>query len=261
MASLSSQSNHLSRSASGELAPSSLCGVHLKKNYGKTRAVVDANFELERGEIIGILGPNGAGKTTIFYIVAGLLTPDSGSVLLGGEDITRLPMYRRARLGVGYLPQESSILRRLTVEKNILSALEVRRQFSRKERLHRCDQIIETLHLEKIRKSLGGEISGGERRRCEIARALASDPSFLLLDEPFAGIDPISIAQMKTIISNLSTSRIGVILIDHNVRDALEVTRRLYIIDSGRVVAHGSAQDVLKSSAAQASFFGNDFLN
>lgn len=230
----------------------------LQKNY-KGRNVVDGvSFSIDRGEIVGLLGPNGAGKTTTFYMVVGLVHPSSGRVLFDGKDITSLPMYKRARLGIGYLPQEASVFRKLTVEENILLVLEMA-GIGKKERRVRTDQLIEELHLEKVRDRKGVLLSGGERRRTEIARALATDPAFILLDEPFTGVDPIAINDIQDIVAHLKQRNIGIIITDHNVKATLAITDRAYIISEGQIRTSGPAAELPNDPIARKFYLGERF--
>ena len=233
--------------------------INLRKSFGHTLAVSDVSFSMEEGEVIGLLGPNGAGKTTVFYMIAGFLRPNAGSVLFNGMMINNLPMYRRAILGISYLPQESSIFRRMTVEENILAVLEARSGLSsaaRREKAHALMQEFGVLH---VAKQPAYTLSGGERRRTEIARALAVEPKFLLLDEPFTGIDPIAIREIKLLIHNLSKKGIGVLLTDHNVRDTLAITSRAYIINKGTIVANGQPQSIIENPLVRETYLGHDF--
>ena len=233
--------------------------INLRKSFGHTLAVSDVSFSMEEGEVIGLLGPNGAGKTTVFYMIAGFLRPNAGSVLFNGMMINNLPMYRRAILGISYLPQESSIFRRMTVEENIPAVLEARSGLSsaaRREKAHALMQEFGVLH---VAKQPAYTLSGGERRRTEIARALAVEPKFLLLDEPFTGIDPIAIREIKLLIHNLSKKGIGVLLTDHNVRDTLAITSRAYIINKGTIVANGQPQSIIENPLVRETYLGHDF--
>jgi lipopolysaccharide export system ATP-binding protein len=230
----------------------------LSKRFGRKVAVDGISFRMNVSEVVGLLGPNGAGKTTAFFMIAGFIEPSAGSVLLGSEDITRLPMYRRARSGIAYLPQEPSVFRRLTVRQNVLAVLETRRMH-RRQRHERCDELLAELGIEEIAAQKAHTLSGGERRRTEIARALASDPRFLLLDEPFAGIDPIAVHHLKRVVRSLAGQGIGILLTDHNVRDALEITDRSYIIDGGRIIADGSREALLADPAARSAYLGEEF--
>ncbi len=230
----------------------------LRKVY-RGRAVVDGvDLELAQGEIVGLLGPNGAGKTTSFYMIVGFITPDGGRVHLEEKDISRLPMYRRARLGIGYLPQESSIFRQLSVENNIMAVLQSR-GLSRKERHRRQDELLEMMGVAHIRKNKGFELSGGERRRVEIARALVTEPKFMLLDEPFAGIDPIAVADLQTVVSQLREQGLGVLITDHNVRETLSITDRAYILFEGRIELAGTAEEIVSSDKAREIYLGEKF--
>ncbi len=232
---------------------------HLRKSFGRTLAVADVSFSMETGEVIGLLGPNGAGKTTIFYIIAGFLKPNAGSVHFNGKQIDRLPMFRRAMLGISYLPQEPSIFRRLTVEENILAVLEARSGLSLSGRREKARGLMEEFGIAHVARQPAYSLSGGERRRTEIARALAIEPKFLLLDEPFTGIDPIAIREIKFLIRSLSAKGIGVLLTDHNVRDTLAITTRAYIISKGIIVAHGEPQDIIDNPLARETYLGQDF--
>lgn len=231
----------------------------IHKSFGKKEVVKGISFSMENGEIMGLLGPNGAGKTTSFYMIVGFYKPTSGDVLIDGNSITGLPMYKRARLGLAYLPQEPSIFRKLSVEKNILAVLESRKELSPGERKDKMDELIERFSISHIRKQPAYTLSGGERRRTEIARALAGDPYFLLLDEPFAGIDPIAVYEIKKIISKLSQDGIGILITDHNVRDTLEITQRACIISDGRIVVEGSKEEILRSEIARKIYLGEQF--
>jgi len=230
----------------------------LRKVYRK-RAVVDGvDLELRQGEVVGLLGPNGAGKTTSFYMIVGFITPDSGSVHLDGRDLSHLPMYKRARLGIGYLPQESSIFRRLTVEENVMAILQSTK-LGRDERRRRLDELLDMMGVAHIRRSRGYELSGGERRRVEIARALVTEPKFILLDEPFAGIDPIAVADLQTVVGQLRDQGLGVLITDHNVRETLTITDRAYILFEGRIELAGTAAEIVASDKARAIYLGEKF--
>lgn len=231
----------------------------LKKTYGKTQAVRDVSFSMKSGEIVGLLGPNGAGKTTSFYMIAGFIHPTTGAVYINRKDITTLPMFKRALMGVSYLPQEASVFRKLTVEHNILGILETRKDLNKDEVLKRLEDLIEDLGLEKVRYQQAYTLSGGERRRTEIARSLAIDPKFLLLDEPFAGIDPIAVQEIKGIIRDLAKRGIGILITDHNVRDTLEITDRSYIMNLGEVLISGSKEELLESELARNIYLGKSF--
>ncbi|HNY99040.1 MAG TPA: LPS export ABC transporter ATP-binding protein [Rectinema sp.] len=232
---------------------------NLRKSFGHTLAVSDVSFSMEEGEVIGLLGPNGAGKTTVFYMIAGFLRPNAGSVRLNGMMINNLPMYRRAILGISYLPQESSIFRRMTVEENILAVLEARSGLSSAARREKAHALMEEFGVLHVAKQPAYTLSGGERRRTEIARALAVEPKFLLLDEPFTGVDPIAIREIKLLIHNLSKKRIGILLTDHNVRDTLAITSRAYIINKGTIVANGQPQSIIENPLVRETYLGHDF--
>ena len=230
----------------------------LTKTYRARRVVNGASLVVRRGEAVGLLGPNGAGKTTCFYMITGLVPVDQGTIHLNGRDVTNMPMYRRARLGVGYLPQEASIFRGLTVEQNINAVLEVHVS-SRKERAMKLDSLLEEFHIARLRKSPAVALSGGERRRLEIARALASDPTFMLLDEPFAGVDPISVADIQNLVRHLTARGIGVLITDHNVRETLGLIDRAYIIHAGEVLTHGRADDIINNPDVRRLYLGDNF--
>jgi lipopolysaccharide export system ATP-binding protein len=248
-------------SASPEAAParSLLRASNLRKAYRGRVVVEDLSLQVESGEIVGLLGPNGAGKTTSFYMIVGLVSADAGDIHLDGTDLTHLPMHRRARLGLGYLPQEASVFRRLSVEHNILAILETRRDLDKAGRNAELEHILGELHIGHVRKSLGISLSCGERRRVEIARALAADPRFILLDEPFAGVDPISVMDIQKIISELAARGIGVLITDHNVRETLGVCNRAVIVDRGTVIASGNAEQILADERVRAVYLGHNF--
>ncbi len=231
----------------------------LHKAYKKRRILTGVSLHVDAGDIVGLLGPNGAGKTTCFYIVVGLVKPDSGRILIDDVDITSRPIHARARLGVGYLPQEASVFRQLTVEQNILAILELRKELSTDERRARLEALLEELQVTHIRDSLGISLSGGERRRVEIARALAADPAFILLDEPFAGVDPISIIEIQRIVSHLKARGIGVLITDHNVRETLGICDRAYILSDGKLIAEGRAEELLANEEVRRVYLGEDF--
>jgi lipopolysaccharide export system ATP-binding protein len=231
----------------------------LEKSFGRTQAVREVTFRMESGEVVGLLGPNGAGKTTVFYMVVGFIRPSSGRIWLNGKDITALPMYRRARLGVSYLPQEPSIFRKLSVEQNIFAILETRRELTGKERRELLDKLLEDLGIRALRRQKAYTLSGGERRRTEIARSLAIEPKFLLLDEPFAGIDPITVSELKMIVQGLSNRGIGVLITDHNVRDTLQITHRSHIINRGEILVSGTREELLASEIARSIYLGHEF--
>ena len=232
---------------------------HLSKFYGKKHVVKDVSFSMESGEVTGLLGPNGAGKTTSFYMIVGFIKSNGGRILINGNDITSLPMHKRSMMGLAYLPQEPSIFRKLTVEDNIRMILEANKGMSRKERSVMLEDLIERFGIGKVRKQMGYTLSGGERRRTEIARALATNPKFLLLDEPFAGIDPKAVYEIKQIIRQLSYDGIGVLLTDHNVRDTLEITTRAHIISDGLIIVSGSREELLSNQMAKEIYFGETF--
>ena len=231
----------------------------LYKRFGKKEVVRGVDFSMQTGEVLGLLGPNGAGKTTSFYMIVGFYRPTSGEVFLNDTCITRLPMYKRARMGISYLPQEASVFRKLTVEQNIWSVLETRKDLTKAEKQYKLDELISEFNIERIRKQPAFTLSGGERRRTEIARSLAIEPEFLLLDEPFAGIDPIAVSDIKSMIRLLSKRGIGVLITDHNVRDTLEITDRAIIISTGQIVAQGGKEEILESPIARKIYLGEEF--
>lgn len=231
----------------------------VKKVYGKKIAVKTMSFSMDQGEIVGLLGPNGAGKTTCFYMIAGFIKATAGRILLNDREITHEPMFQRSRLGISYLPQEPSVFRKLTVEENIWAILETRKNMSRQDKLEKMEKLIDDLGIQKVRKQKAFTLSGGERRRTEIARALATDPRFLLLDEPFAGIDPIAVYEIKKIIEQLSKIGIGILITDHNVRDTFEITHRSYITNLGEIIVSGSKEELLESDLARTIYLGHDF--
>ena len=238
---------------------SRLCASHLAKSYGRRRIVTDLSLEVGAGEVVGLLGPNGAGKTTAFYMIVGLVPPDAGRIQLDEQDLTHEPIHRRARAGIGYLPQEASVFRKLSVEDNILAILETRDDLDRDARRARCEEILADLRIDHVRASPGMALSGGERRRVEIARALAADPRFLLLDEPFAGVDPISVLDIQRIVRELAARGIGVLITDHNVRETLGVCQRSYIIGDGTVMAEGVAEEILANPRVREVYLGESF--
>jgi len=231
----------------------------LKKRYRSRTVVRGISIEVNEGEVVGLLGPNGAGKTTAFYMIVGLVPADDGKIILDGQDLTRAPMHKRARLGIGYLPQEASIFRKLSVEQNIFSILETRRGLSRADRERILEELLEELNIVSIRGSVGMSLSGGERRRVEIARALAAEPRFILLDEPFAGVDPISVLDIQRIIRQLTDRGIGVLITDHSVRETLGICSRAYILSDGKVIAQGSPAQVLDNQQVREVYLGEDF--
>ncbi|MDP5205667.1 LPS export ABC transporter ATP-binding protein [Alishewanella sp. SMS9] len=232
---------------------------HLAKSYKSRQVVKDVSLEVNAGQIVGLLGPNGAGKTTTFYMIVGLVPSDKGTITLNELDITFAPIHHRARAGIGYLPQESSIFRKLTVHENLLAILQTRKDLSTQRRAEIADDLLEEFHIGHIRNSLGMALSGGERRRVEIARALAADPAFILLDEPFAGVDPISVLDIKKIIQHLAQRGIGVLITDHNVRETLDVCEIAYIVSHGELIAAGSPQDVLANQQVRDVYLGEQF--
>ncbi|MFP4114281.1 MAG: LPS export ABC transporter ATP-binding protein [Spirochaetota bacterium] len=239
--------------------PVQLAVANLTKSYGRKLVVRGVSFQMHEGEIVGFLGPNGAGKTTCFYMIVGFIKPNSGRILLGGRDITRKPMYKRAREGISYLPQEASVFRKLTVEQNVWAVLETRKDLNRRQKHEMLDQLLEELGITHKRKQRAYTLSGGERRRTEIARSLAIQPRFLLLDEPFAGIDPIAVYEIKQIVAELSAKGIGVLITDHNVRDTLEITNRSYIIKDGEIVVSGSRDEIMQNQMAREVYLGESF--
>lgn len=236
-----------------------LIAEHLSKTYKKRTVVKDVSLRVEAGEIVGLLGPNGAGKTTSFYMIVGLVKGEVGKIILDDTDITSMPIHQRARLGVGYLPQEPSIFRKLTVEDNILAILELRRDLKKADRKTELEKLLEEFNITHIRKNTGMSLSGGERRRVEIARALAINPKFILLDEPFAGVDPISVIDLKRFIRHLQTRGIGVLITDHNVRETLDVCERAYIVSDGEILCEGTPAEVLQNQQVRDVYLGESF--
>lgn len=232
---------------------------NLAKSYKNRRVVEDVSVSINSGEIVGLLGPNGAGKTTCFYMIVGLVKADNGQILISGKDVTRLPMHGRARQGIGYLPQEASIFRKLSVANNIMAILETRKDLNRKGRAGKLDSLLREFHIMHLRDNLGMSLSGGERRRVEIARALAADPQFILLDEPFAGVDPISVNDIKQIIQHLKDKGIGVLITDHNVRETLDICDKAYIVNEGHIIAEGNAEEVLANQLVRDVYLGHAF--
>jgi lipopolysaccharide export system ATP-binding protein len=232
--------------------------AHLRKSYRRRPVIRDVSLELARGEVVALLGPNGSGKTTCFYNIAGLIMPDSGQVTIDGQDVTGLPMYRRARLGIGYLPQEVSIFRGLSVEDNLLAVLEITVDDSHKRR-ERLEELLSDFSIEHLRRASAIALSGGERRRVEIARCLAADPKYLLLDEPFAGVDPISVGDIRTLVHDLKSRGIGVLITDHNVRETLEIVDRAYILHDGTVLMSGTAEEVVRDENVRRVYLGQSF--
>ncbi len=233
---------------------------NLAKKYKSREVVADVSVEVSNGEVVGLLGPNGAGKTTCFYMIAGLIKPLRGRVLIDGKDITRFAMHDRAKAGIGYLPQEASVFRKLSVVDNILAILETRPNLNRKQRLAKAESLLEEFNITHIRNSQGISLSGGERRRVEIARALATDPNFILLDEPFAGVDPVSVGDIKKIIIQLKDRGIGVLITDHNVRETLAICERAYIVSEGHIIEAGNAEKVLNNPKVREVYLGEDFI-
>lgn len=232
---------------------------HLAKSYNKRAVVIDVSVSIQSGQIVGLLGPNGAGKTTCFYMIVGLIHQDKGKISIDDVDLTHLPMHGRARKGIGYLPQEASIFRKLSVKDNILGVLEIRKDLSKAERIKKMETLLEEFHITHIKDSLGMSLSGGERRRVEIARALAMEPDFILLDEPFAGVDPISVNDIKQIVSHLKEKGIGVLITDHNVRDTLDICEKAYIVSGGHIIASGSPEEILKNQKVKEVYLGDRF--
>ena len=237
-----------------------LTANHLCKTYGKRSVVKDVSFSVSQGEVVGILGPNGAGKTTCFYMTIGLVKQDGGQILIDNEDISELAMHGRARKGLGYLPQEPSIFRKLSVSDNILAILETRKDLTPTQRLEKLDSLLNEFHINHLAESVGMSLSGGERRRVEIARALATNPKFILLDEPFAGVDPISVNDIKDIIRHLSNKGIGVLITDHNVRETLDICARAYIVGEGHIIAEGTTEHILSDQKVRQTYLGDDFI-
>lgn len=232
--------------------------TNLVKKYGVRTVVKGVSFEVEQGEIVGLLGPNGAGKTTSFYMITGLIKPNGGKIFLDNEEITSLPMYKRSQKGLGYLAQEASVFRKLSVEDNIMSVMELS-DLTKEERKERLENLIQEFRLEKVRKSYGIQLSGGERRRCEIARALAIDPKFILLDEPFAGVDPIAVEDIQHIIAKLKTKNIGIIITDHNVHETLAITDRAYLLYEGSILESGTAEQLANNPEVRKKYLGQNF--
>jgi lipopolysaccharide export system ATP-binding protein len=236
-----------------------LSAQQLSKRYGDRQAVKDISLEINSGEIVGLLGPNGAGKTTSFYMIVGLVPVDSGTIFMDQQELTHYPIHERARLGIGYLPQEASVFRKLSVEDNIFAIIETRDELNELAKQDLLERLLDDFHIQHIRKSLGMALSGGERRRVEIARALAMDPQFILLDEPFAGVDPISVLDIQGIIKELAERGIGVLITDHNVRETLNVCERAYIFNEGEVIAKGTPAEILADKQVLSVYLGRDF--
>jgi len=236
-----------------------LRAIGLAKSYKSRQVVRDLSVEVANGEVVGLLGPNGAGKTTAFYMIVGLIPCDAGRIHLGDTDLTSLPMHKRARLGLGYLPQEASVFRKLSVEANVMAILETRDDLDRAAREQRLEELLEELRIGHVRRSMGLSLSGGERRRVEIARALAAEPRFMLLDEPFAGVDPLSVLDIQRIIRELTSRDIGVLITDHNVRETLGVCSRAYIVNQGTAIAAGTAEEILANPQVREVYLGQSF--
>ncbi|MCD9529916.1 LPS export ABC transporter ATP-binding protein [Photobacterium carnosum] len=232
---------------------------HLAKSYNGRKVVSDVSLEVESGKIVGLLGPNGAGKTTSFYMIVGLVSRDEGTITIDGKDISLQPMHNRSRLGIGYLPQEASIFRRLTVYDNLMAVLETRKELTKDARQNKAEELLDEFNIQHIRDSLGQALSGGERRRVEIARALAANPKFILLDEPFAGVDPISVIDIKKIIKHLRDRGLGVLITDHNVRETLDVCEHAYIVSQGHLIANGTPEHVLNHEHVKRVYLGDQF--
>lgn len=236
-----------------------LYAKHLAKSYNGRQVVKDVSLQVSNGQIVGLLGPNGAGKTTCFYMIVNLVQADNGRVFINDEDISHLPMHGRAKKGIGYLPQEASVFRKLSVENNIMAILEPRKELTKQQKLDKLESLLDEFNIQHIRKSLGMALSGGERRRVEIARALANEPAFILLDEPFAGVDPISVSDIMDIIRQLKARGIGVLITDHNVRETLAICEKAYIVGGGHIIAEGTAADVLANEQVRKQYLGEDF--
>ncbi|UTV28046.1 LPS export ABC transporter ATP-binding protein [Photobacterium atrarenae] len=232
---------------------------HLAKSYNGRKVVSDVSLEVQSGKIVGLLGPNGAGKTTSFYMIVGLVARDEGTITIDGNDISLQPMHNRSRMGIGYLPQEASIFRKLSVHDNLMAVLQTRKELSKTERQDKLEELLDEFNIQHIRNSLGMALSGGERRRVEIARALAANPKFILLDEPFAGVDPISVIDIKKIIEHLRDRGLGVLITDHNVRETLDVCEQAYIVSQGHLIAHGTPSDVLNDEHVKRVYLGDQF--
>ena len=232
---------------------------NLRKEYRTRLAVENVSLKVQSGEIVGLLGPNGAGKTTCFYMIVGLLKAQGGTIILDGQDVSKAPMHLRARAGIGYLPQEASVFRKLSAEDNLRAILELRRDLNRKARAQALEKLLDEFNLQSVRKLLGERLSGGERRRVEIARALAGNPKFMLLDEPFAGVDPISVGDIKQEMRDLAARDIGVLITDHNVRDTLDICDRAYIVNDGHIIAQGDAEAILADETVRNVYLGEGF--
>ena len=243
---------------SDDFCPTRLEISNLQKSYGTKTVLKDINLYLKKGEVVGLLGPNGAGKTTLFYTIVGLIKADGGRIRLGNQDITDFPMYMRAQLGIGYLPQENSIFRGMSVEENILAVLEIIEK-NKKQRIKRLKELLEEFSIEHIRKSPALALSGGERRRVEIARTLTSNPSFILLDEPFAGVDPIAVNDIMSMVKHLKNKEIGVLITDHNVRETLKIVDRAYIVYDGKILMSGTPEEIMKNKEVKRVYLGENF--
>jgi lipopolysaccharide export system ATP-binding protein len=240
------------------MSQSFLEAIGLVKKYKRRAVVRNVSLNVRQGEVVGLLGPNGAGKTTTFYMIVGMISPNDGKVLLDGDDITSFPMYKRARMGIAYLPQETSIFRKLSVEKNILAILQLQKM-SKKEQKNRLEELLESFGLKDVRKQMGYMLSGGERRRCEIARSLASNPKFILLDEPFAGIDPLAVEEIMKMILKLKDKGIGILITDHNVHETLTITDRSYILIDGEIFCSGTAEEIAQNPDVRKLYLGEAF--
>jgi|TARA_B110000902_G_scaffold267307_1_gene360211 lipopolysaccharide export system ATP-binding protein len=236
-----------------------LSAKNLAKAYKSRKVVEDVSIDIESGQIVGLLGPNGAGKTTCFYMIVGFVKADNGSITIGDVDLTSMPMHQRAKSGLGYLPQEASVFRKLTVAQNLMAILETRAEVSKTERKVKLESLLQEFNITHIRDSQGMALSGGERRRVEIARALAAEPSFILLDEPFAGVDPISVNDIKAIVNHLKSKGIGVLITDHNVRETLDICDKAYIVNAGNIIAEGDAETVLSNATVRQVYLGEQF--
>ena len=232
---------------------------NLAKSYKGRQVVIDVSLSVQNNQIVGLLGPNGAGKTTCFYMIAGLVPADKGQVFIDGKNVTHKPIHGRAKAGLSYLPQEASVFRKLTVAQNILAILETRKDLNRVQRKHELDHLLQEFHITHIKDSLGMALSGGERRRVEIARAIATDPKFILLDEPFAGVDPISVSDIKTIVTHLKNRGLGVLITDHNVRETLDICEKAYIVSEGYIIAEGTSQEILANTKVRKVYLGEHF--
>lgn len=236
-----------------------LSAHNLAKSYKARRVITDVSLSVQSGEIVGLLGPNGAGKTTTFYMIVGLIPSDTGRVMIDEQDISRLPMHGRAELGLGYLPQEASVFRKLSVSDNLMAILETRKDLNRRQRVQKHDELLEEFYITHLKNTLGMSLSGGERRRVEIARSLTTEPKFILLDEPFAGVDPISVGDIKNIIRHLKKKNIGVLITDHNVRETLAICEKAYIVGEGHIIAEGSPTEVTHNTKVRKVYLGDEF--